>query len=458
MSSSQKKISVPEKNGVKGTASVNIFDSKNLKQPGNGMFKEDNTRSMHLATTDLDALLHVIKSSLGTGLLAMPFAFKHAGIIEGLFATIFVGVLCSHGTHLLVKVSQQMCAVLKKPSLTYSETVEAVFQTSPHQRLKAQSSFVKKIVNTFLFLTYYGSNTAYIVIVAATLKEIAKDDLGYDYSVRWYMLISTVPLLLIGTIRSMKYLVPFSMLANALLLTGIVFIFYYILQDLPPITSRNEFKAISNFPIFFSTVICGLEGIGTILPVENSMRKPQHFLGCPGVLNIAMSVVVSLFTSVGFFGYWKYGDNVRDSITLNLPPGYIGSTVKLLVALAILFTFGLQMTAVMEVVWFSAEKKFSPQNRDIAYYVIRGILVVITVLCAVAVPQLGPVISLVGAVGFSTLGLFIPAAVDLICASDRGINWKSFIVWKNLLMMALSIFALITGSFTSIRTIITQYS
>lgn len=55
------------------------------------------------------------------------------------------------------------------------------------------------------------------------------------------------------------------------------------------------------------------------MPIENSMKNPEHFLGCPGVLNIAMTVVVLLYGTVGFFGYLKYGEVTEGSITLNLP-------------------------------------------------------------------------------------------------------------------------------------------
>lgn len=54
-----------------------------------------------------------------------------------------------------------------------------------------------------------------------------------------------------------------------------------------------------------------MEGIGVVMPVENDMRKPQHFLGCPGVLNTAMITVVVLYAVIGFFGYVRYGDGVR---------------------------------------------------------------------------------------------------------------------------------------------------
>lgn len=66
-----------------------------------------------------------------------------------------------------------------------------------------------------------------------------------------------------------------------------------------------------------------MEGIGAVMPVENDMKNPQHFLGCPGVLNTAMITVVALYAVIGFFGYVRFGDAVKGSVTLNLPEGYM---------------------------------------------------------------------------------------------------------------------------------------
>lgn len=42
-------------------------------------------------------------------------------------------------------------------------------------------------------------------------------------------------------------------------------------------------------------------------------------MGWTGVLNTSMTIVTSLYVAVGFYGYLKYGDDVKSSITLNLP-------------------------------------------------------------------------------------------------------------------------------------------
>lgn len=47
------------------------------------------------------------------------------------------------------------------------------------------------------------------------------------------------------------------------------------------------------------------------------MKKPAHFIGCPGVLNIGMTVVISLYALIGFMGYWKFGYETEDNVTLS---------------------------------------------------------------------------------------------------------------------------------------------
>lgn len=58
---------------------------------------------------------------------------------------------------------------------------------------------------------------------------------------------------------------------------------------------------------------------GVVMPLENSMETPQHFTGLCGVLNKGMSGVTMVYIMLGFLGYVKFGDDVADSITLNLP-------------------------------------------------------------------------------------------------------------------------------------------
>lgn len=66
-------------------------------------------------------------------------------------------------------------------------------------------------------------------------------------------------------------------------------------------------------------IIKNLYFLGVVMPLENNMKTPKHFVGICGVLNKGMSGVTMIYILLGFLGYARYGDDTCDSITLNLP-------------------------------------------------------------------------------------------------------------------------------------------
>lgn len=104
--------------------------------------------------------------------------------------------------------------------------------------------------------------------------------------------------------------------------TGIIITFYYSTQSLPSVSERKLIvTSLQQLPLFFGTAIYLFEGIGLVLPLKTAMRKPQNFSKPLGVLNVGMVFLVAMFVAMGVIGYWKYGDEVESSLTLNLPPG-----------------------------------------------------------------------------------------------------------------------------------------
>ncbi|KAF2904514.1 hypothetical protein ILUMI_01662 [Ignelater luminosus] len=82
-------------------------------------------------TTFLESLIHVLKASLGVGILAMPEAFKHAGVINGFVFTIIIGFLCTYGIHMLVRSQYALCTRLRVPYLTYSVAMKVALLYGP---------------------------------------------------------------------------------------------------------------------------------------------------------------------------------------------------------------------------------------------------------------------------------------------------------------------------------------
>lgn len=183
----------------------------------------------------------------------------------------------------------------------------------------------RAMINWFLVIDLLGCCCVYIVFVSKNVKQVvdfyAMDTDWHNVDIRYYMAILLPLLISVNLIRNLKYLAPFSMIANLLVGTGMGITVYYLFQDVPSINDRSHFAGFERLPTFFGTAIFALEGIGVVMPLENNMKTPTHFIGCPGVLNTGMFFVVSMYAFVGFTGYLKYGDATQSSITLNLPEG-----------------------------------------------------------------------------------------------------------------------------------------
>lgn len=78
------------------------------------------------------------------------------------------------------------------------------------------------------------------------------------------MAIILFPILLTCLVRNLKYLAPFSTLANVLMLAGISMTLYYITQDLPAIHEREYVASFATMPLFFGTALFAFEGIGLV--------------------------------------------------------------------------------------------------------------------------------------------------------------------------------------------------
>lgn len=61
-----------------------------------------------VCSSSVGSLIHLLKSSLGTGILAMPLAFKNGGLLFGFIGTIVTGILCTHCVHMLVSLQAKI--------------------------------------------------------------------------------------------------------------------------------------------------------------------------------------------------------------------------------------------------------------------------------------------------------------------------------------------------------------
>ncbi|XP_059475418.1 proton-coupled amino acid transporter-like protein pathetic [Neocloeon triangulifer] len=434
-----------------------VVTKKNQRNANESPFLK---REVAHPTSDIETLIHLAKGSLGTGVLAMPFAFSNAGLALGLIGTIFIGFVCTHCVHIMVKSAQELCWRHNIPALDFGDIAETAFKNGP-QSLRPASGFARGFIQTLIVVVALGACCVYIVFVSSNLQQVIDFFTGTTIDIKLYILMVTAVLMALAMIRNLRLLSPFSLLSNVLFLASIGIVFYYVFQDLPSVNEREAFMSITKLPVFFSTAVFALEGITVVMPLENNMKTPQHFTGCFRVLNTAMAMIVSIYALVGFMGYLKYGDEVEGSISLNLPEGEIpAQTAQIMLAAAVAFTYPLQFYCAMEFTWPSLDKflqrKVPKISGLLGEYIYRVLLVLLTMAIALAIPNLSALMGLIGAVCLSTVGLMFPAIVETIVYwEDWG--WGNWKLVKNILIFLFGLLGFVTGLYTSILDLIASF-
>ncbi|XP_014243863.1 proton-coupled amino acid transporter-like protein CG1139 [Cimex lectularius] len=409
-------------------------------------------------TTYWETLIHMLKASLGTGILAMPEAFHNAGYAVATIGTIVIGFLCTYTIHILISTEYELCKRKKLPSMTYPATAQASVADGP-KAIRGLAPAVPIICNIFLLLYQIGSCCIYVVFISTNIKDVC------DYyfpeqqlDIKLYMLMILLPLILINWVRNLKYLAPLSSIANAVTLVSFVIIFYYMFDDVPAVSTRDAVAPFKGMPLFFGTVLFAMEAIGVVMPLENEMKEPRKFGNTFGVLNCAMVPITLLYTFVGFFGYLKYGPDVKGSITLSLPAHEkLAQAARLMLAFAIFITHALACYVAVDISWKEFCEPHVKKWKTFGEYIVRTLLVLLTIALAAAIPYLELFIALIGALCLSTMGLAFPALIQLFTYwyEYTGAQFVLFFL-KNLTIVSISLLGFGVGTYTSIMAIVEE--
>lgn len=134
--------------------------------------------------------------------------------------------------------------------LGFAETAEKVFEYGPAWA-KKYSKAAKNFVDYGLMATYYSAGCVYIVFIANTFHDICNGLLDLNLSVRIYILMVLIPVLFIGQIRSLKFLVPFSGSANFFIVIVFGIVLFYIFKEPLDISDKPSIVSYTKWPVFF---------------------------------------------------------------------------------------------------------------------------------------------------------------------------------------------------------------
>ncbi|XP_051927056.1 proton-coupled amino acid transporter 1 isoform X3 [Hippocampus zosterae] len=377
-----------------------------------------------------------------------------------------MGLIALHCMRVLVDCSHYLSAKMNRPSLTYGEAIQ--YSMENVSWLRRHSHWGKRTVNLFLIITQLGFCCVYFVFLSDNVKQVVEaanattfncqvdggnqtQVLVPSFDSRLYMLCFLPAFILLVFTPNLKYLAPLSLIANLVMATSLVLIYFYSIThikypiDLPLVGQAKD------YPLFFGTAIFAFEGIGVVLPLENKMHRPQSF---PLVLYLGMGIVTFLYISLGTIGYICFGADIGGSITLNLPNCWTYQAVKLLYCFGIFITFALQFYVPAEILIPSAVARVPEHWERAVELVLRAVLVIFTCTLAILIPELDLVISLVGSVSSSFLALIFPPILQVLTFHGEGLSPAS--LTKNLVISFVGLVGFLAGTYVAIEQIVAR--
>ncbi|KAF2405547.1 hypothetical protein EJ06DRAFT_502877 [Trichodelitschia bisporula] len=346
------------------------------------------------------ALLLLLKSFVGTGVLFLPKAFLNGGMLFSSLVLLGVAALSYYCFLLLVSTR------IKVPA-SFGEMGNQLYGKP-----------LRFMINFSLVISQIGFSSAYIVFVSENLQAfvLAVTKCKTSIDVKWFILMQMVIFLPLSLYRNIQNIQKIAIVADVFILLGLLYLYYF---DIFTIATQHGISDIALFnqndwTLFIGTAIFTFEGIGLIIPIQESMRHPAKF---PGVLGIVMVIITVVFTSMGALSYAAYGSKTKTVVILNMPQdSKFVNGVQFIYSLAILLSTPLQFFPAIEITSMALFTKTGKNNPYIKWKknIFRFFMVVLCAAIAwVGADDLDKFVALVGSFACIPLVYIYPPMLHL---------------------------------------------
>lgn len=279
------------------------------------------------------AFLLLLKAFLGTGVIFLPKGFSNGGLLFCNIMIVMFSLISYYCFIILIKTTKQ----------------SGVFGYGD-AGLKVFGRVTQTIILLSLVLSQMGFASSYVVFVSANFTELTSLIWeNSNYTIGFFILLQLVLFLPLSLTRKISKLGFTALIADVFIFFGLVYIYY---ESSSHLISSGVSPKISMFKsdtwsLFIGTAVFAYEGIGLLIPIQESMAEPEKF---DKLLLSVMVIVTIVFTSLASISYLSFGDDVNTVILMNFPSNSVTLTVQLCYAIAILLSTPLQIFPAIKII------------------------------------------------------------------------------------------------------------
>ncbi|KIK10232.1 hypothetical protein K443DRAFT_670855 [Laccaria amethystina LaAM-08-1] len=381
--------------------------------------------------TVTQAVLMLLKSFVGTGVLFLGKAFLNGGLLFSTLTFTFIACISLYSFLLLVKTKFVVHG-------SFGDIGGAMY--GPWMRYLILGSIV---------VSQLGFVAAYTIFVAENLQAFVMGVTNCTklIPVQYFIVMQLCVFLPLVLIRDLAKLSTTALIADGFILAGLVYIFG---SEISLIAQRGiaEVKLFNpkDFPLFIGTAVFSFEGIGLVIPITDAMREPHKF---PATLTGVMAFLLVLFGGAGILAYLTFGSDIQTVVLVNLDSSSkMVQAVQFLYALAILLSVPLQLFPAIRILEngiFTRSGKADPKVKWLKNCFRFGMVAICTIISWLGAADLDKFVAFIGSFACVPLCYVYPAMLHYrACARTRK---------QKLADIALIVFGLAAAAYTTIQTI-----
>jgi len=345
------------------------------------------------------ASANVVKSILGAGTFALPWAFAKTGTV---FTTVYM-VLAAVQCLYCLSIMQRAGAIAVEKDPKNSDLITSYGGLA----VATLGPIGGNLTTLTVFVCVFGIAAAFMVFIASTLATI------FPYTQNHFIKVITPIMVALSFIRTLSGVSIISMFGNVSVLLGMGAVIAYASQLGFNFASIPVMNA-AGFPAAFGSVAFLFFVHFTMPPIEWSMAQPKQFFNSAAKAFAGSTIVAAAF---GALGAAAFGAGVS-SVVITMMSGTAAAVVKLLLCFNLLCTFPIVSSSafqIIERVMGGADNMSAP-----LIYGSRSAFVILAAWSAIAIPSFGKLLGLVGGVSCTALTLIFPPL--MLFATDKNIS------------------------------------
>lgn len=266
------------------------------------------------------AIALILKALLGSGVLRMPTVFGYLGNYTAVLPTVVLLVWISITFHLYIRARQGLCKDLRKPFLSFSETMKESFVIGPKifQRL---GKYCEPFFDFMIIFHQIVATMKYGIFICA-YAILMFDSPTHGVTAPFFAIPVMWAVIAIHYIKSMSDFVCIAVIGNIASCVYYGIILFQLTGKYHQASSQYITGPEHRYSYFYFVghLFAVTDCIVTGLIVEAKMNHPRQIVGYSGIMNICLMFSALWYIIIGFFGATQFGSTGIDYLRkLDLP-------------------------------------------------------------------------------------------------------------------------------------------